>query len=95
MLICTLIGILEEESKRTALLVHDLLDEDGHSSEVLQELETFSLALLHRKVNFSAAGFFDMNLKLVSRMASVMAPVILFLIQNDNRPRAGRRPRLS
>ncbi|KAG8273370.1 hypothetical protein J6590_021325 [Homalodisca vitripennis] len=84
---------IEEKSRRTALLVHDLLDEDGHSSEVLQELETFSLALLHRKGNFSAAGFFDMNLKLISRMASVMAPVILFLIQNDNRPRAGRRPR--
>ncbi|KAG8273371.1 hypothetical protein J6590_021326 [Homalodisca vitripennis] len=61
---------IEEKSRRTALLVHDLLDEDGHSSEVLQELETFSLALLHRKGNFSAAGFFDMNLKLISRVPS-------------------------
>ncbi|KAG8325724.1 hypothetical protein J6590_059409 [Homalodisca vitripennis] len=91
--ILTMTTKIEEKSRRTALLVHDLLDEDGHSSEVLQELETFSLALLHRRINFSAAGFFNMNLKLVSRMASVMAPVILFLIQNNNRPRAGRRPR--
>ncbi|KAG8328189.1 hypothetical protein J6590_000846 [Homalodisca vitripennis] len=76
---------IKEQAHKTALLVHDLLDERDYPPDVFDELEGFSQALLHRKISFSAGGFFELDLKLLPRMASLMAPITLFLIQNNNR----------
>ncbi|PSN53944.1 hypothetical protein C0J52_12521 [Blattella germanica] len=51
-------------ANRTADLVHKLIN-DTKDPEIREELQLFSLQLLHRKINFTACGFFPLDFTLL------------------------------
>ncbi|XP_021930648.1 putative gustatory receptor 28a isoform X1 [Zootermopsis nevadensis] len=53
-----------EEANRTAAIVHKLISNTS-DIEVKEELKIFSLKLLHRKVQFTACGFFPLDFTLL------------------------------
>ncbi|KAK0095501.1 hypothetical protein PV326_008166 [Microctonus aethiopoides] len=68
------------ESKRTAILVSQLLTYDWQT-DIRKQLEIFSLQLMHRPLDFSACGLFSLDRALVTSMAGAVTTYLVILIQ--------------
>ncbi|KAJ9599139.1 hypothetical protein L9F63_010407, partial [Diploptera punctata] len=68
------------EANRTAILVHKLLNKT-EDPEVREELQLFSLQLLHRKVQFTACGFFPLDFTLLYSIIGAVTTYLVILIQ--------------
>jgi len=70
-----------EEARRTGTVVHKLLLRQSLLRDTSAELQLFSIQLLSNKVEFSAGGFFPVNLSLVYGMVGAAITYIIILIQ--------------
>ncbi|XP_069677240.1 putative gustatory receptor 28a [Periplaneta americana] len=68
------------EANRTAALVHRLLSKT-QDLETREELNSFSLQLLHRKVQFTACGFFPLDFTLLYSIVGAVTTYLVILIQ--------------
>ncbi|XP_076232940.1 gustatory receptor for sugar taste 43a [Calliopsis andreniformis] len=71
------------EGKKTAVLVSQLLS-SSFEVDIRQELEIFSLQLLHRPLEFSACGLFVLDRTLITSIAGVVTTYLVILIQFQN-----------
>ncbi|KAJ9599233.1 hypothetical protein L9F63_010317 [Diploptera punctata] len=67
-------------ANRTAVLVHKLLNV-VKDPEIREELQLFSLQLLHRKVQFTACGFFPLDFTLLYSIIGAVTTYLVILIQ--------------
>jgi len=70
-----------EEAAMSVSLVHSLLLDPFLSSDVSKELQLFSNQLTHLKIEFSAHGFFAINLPLFYSTISVICTYVIFFCQ--------------
>ena len=70
-----------EEARRTGTVVHKLLLRQSLLRDTSTDLQLFSVQLLSNKVEFSAGGFFPVNLSLAYSMVGVATTYIIILIQ--------------
>jgi hypothetical protein len=70
-----------DEARRAGIVVHKLLLRRRLRAETLAELQLFSSRLTSNKVEFTAAGFFTVNLSLVYSMVGAATTYIIILIQ--------------
>ncbi|GFG35597.1 hypothetical protein Cfor_00076, partial [Coptotermes formosanus] len=70
-----------DEARRTGTVVHKLLLRPTLLGDTLTELQLFSIQLLSNKVEFSAGGFFPVNLSLVYSMVGAATTYIIILLQ--------------
>ena len=70
-----------EEARRTGTVVHKLLLRQSLLRDTSTELQLFSTQLLSNKVEFSAGGFFPVNLSLAYSMVGAAATYIIILFQ--------------
>ena len=70
-----------EEARRTGTVVHKLLLRQSLLRDTSTELQLFSKQLLNNKVEFSAGGFFPVNLSLAYSMVGAAATYIIILFQ--------------
>ena len=70
-----------EEARRTGTVVHRLLLRQSLLRDTSTELQLFSVQLLNNKVEFSAGGFFPVNLSLAYSMVGAATTYIIILIQ--------------
>ncbi|KDR19909.1 hypothetical protein L798_05735 [Zootermopsis nevadensis] len=70
-----------EEARRTSTVVHKLLLRQSLKGDTSAELQLFSMQLLSNKVQFTAGGFFSVNLSLVYSMVGVATTYIIILLQ--------------
>jgi len=70
-----------EEARRTGTVVHKLLLRQSLLRDTSTELQLFSIQLLSNKVEFSAAGFFPVNLSLAYSMVGAATTYIIILLQ--------------
>ena len=70
-----------EEARRTGTVVNKLLLRQSLPRDTSTELQLFSIQLLNNKVEFSAAGFFPVNLSLAYSMVGAATTYIIILIQ--------------
>jgi gustatory receptor len=70
-----------DEARRTGTVVHKLLLRQTLLRDTLTELQLFSTQLLSNKVEFSAGGFFPINLSLVYSMVGAATTYIIILFQ--------------
>ncbi|XP_069698463.1 putative gustatory receptor 28a [Periplaneta americana] len=68
------------QANRTAILVHKLLAKI-RDSDIREELRLFSLQLLHRKVQFTACGFFPLDFTLLYSIVGAVTTYLVILIQ--------------
>ncbi|KAJ9599108.1 hypothetical protein L9F63_010376 [Diploptera punctata] len=68
------------EANRTAILVHKLINKT-RDPLIREELELFSLQLLHRKVQFTACGFFPLDFTLLYSIVGAVTTYLIILIQ--------------
>ncbi|XP_053997934.1 gustatory receptor for sugar taste 43a-like [Hylaeus anthracinus] len=71
------------EGKKTAVLVSRLLS-SSFEVDSRQQLEIFSLQLLHRPLEFSACGLFSLDRTLITSIAGVVTTYLVILIQFKN-----------
>jgi len=70
-----------EEARRTGTVVHRLLLRQSLLRDTSTELQLFSVQLLSNKVEFSAGGFFPVNLSLAYSMVGAATTYIIILLQ--------------
>ena len=70
-----------DEARRTGTVVHKLLLRQSLPRDTSTELQLFSIQLLSNKVEFSAAGFFPVNLSLAYSMVGAATTYIIILLQ--------------
>jgi gustatory receptor len=70
-----------EEARRTGTVVQKLLLRQTLKGDTSAELQLFSMQLLSNKVEFTAGGFFSVNLSLVYSMVGVATTYIIILLQ--------------
>jgi len=70
-----------EEARRTGIVVEKLLLRQSLLRDTSTQLQLFSLQLLHNKVEFSAGGFFPVNLTLAYSMVGAATTYIIILFQ--------------
>jgi gustatory receptor len=70
-----------EEARGTSTVVHKLLLRQTLKRDTSAELQLFSMQLLSNKVEFTAGGFFSVNLSLVHSMVGVATTYIIILLQ--------------
>jgi gustatory receptor len=70
-----------EEARRTGTVVHKLLLRRTLLRDTSTELQLFSMQLLSNKVEFSAGGFFPVNLSLAYSMVGAATTFIIILFQ--------------
>ena len=70
-----------EEARRTGTVVHRLLLRQSLLRDTSTELQLFSTQLLSNKVEFSAGGFFPVNLSLAYSMVGAATTYIIILFQ--------------
>jgi hypothetical protein len=68
-----------EEARRTGTVVHKLLLRQSLLRDSSTELQLFSIQLLSNKVEFSAGGFFPVNLSLAYCMVGAATTYIIIL----------------
>nr|XP_018899658.1 PREDICTED: putative gustatory receptor 28b [Bemisia tabaci] len=68
------------EANSTARIIHQLLLSNV-SDKVKNELQLFSLQLIHEKVNFTACGFFPLDLSVLFNTISSVVTYLIILIQ--------------
>ena len=69
------------ESRSSSILVQKLLLEGNCRSECVNQLKMFSLQLQIMKTQYTACGFFSLNLRLFTSVVSVIASYIIIMIQ--------------
>jgi hypothetical protein len=69
------------EARSSRILVQKLLLEGNCRNECVKELKMFSLQLQAMKNEYTACGFFSLNLKLFTSIVSVIASYIVILVQ--------------
>ncbi|EEB13498.1 Gustatory receptor PhGr6 [Pediculus humanus corporis] len=69
-----------QEAEKTANYLHELFI-DNDDVDVKEEIEIFSLQLLHRKVEFNACGFFKLDFTLLYSMVGAVTTYIIILMQ--------------
>ncbi|PNF39148.1 hypothetical protein B7P43_G01351 [Cryptotermes secundus] len=70
-----------DEARRTGSVVHKLLLRQTLKGDTSAELQLFWSQLMSNKVEFTAAGFFTVNLSLVYSMVGAATTYIIILIQ--------------
>ena len=70
-----------EEAAMSVSLVHSLLLDPCLNSEVSKELHLFSTQLTHLKIEFSACGFFVINLPFFYSVIGCICTYVIFLCQ--------------
>jgi gustatory receptor len=70
-----------EEARRTGTVVHKLLLRQSLLRDTSTELQLFSIQLLNNKVEFSAGGFFPVNLSLACSMVGAATTYTIILLQ--------------
>jgi gustatory receptor len=70
-----------DEARRTGTVVHKLLLRQRLKGDTSAELQLFSSQLMSNKVEFTAAGFFTVNLSLVYSMVGAATTYIIILLQ--------------
>jgi gustatory receptor len=70
-----------EEARRIPTVVHKLLLHQLLLRDTSTELQLFSIQLLNNKVEFSAGGFFPVNLSLVYSMVEAATTYIIILFE--------------
>lgn len=70
-----------KQANHTAVLVHKLLVVQSAYPEITAELQHFSQQLLHRKLRFSACGFFSIDFTLLYSMAGSVTTYLVILLQ--------------
>jgi hypothetical protein len=74
-----------EKANHTTVLVHKLLLVRPLHPEVKAELQMFSQQLLHRKLQFSACGFFPIDFTLLYSMAGAVTTYFIILLQHSGK----------
>lgn len=69
-----------QQANRTAVLVHKLITKTRDPG-LREELRLFSLQLLHRKVKFTACGFFPLDFTLLYSIVGAVTTYLVILIQ--------------
>jgi gustatory receptor len=70
-----------DEARRSGIVVHKLLLRPRLRADAVAELQLFSSQLMANRVEFTAAGFFTVNLSLVYSMVGAATTYIIILIQ--------------
>jgi hypothetical protein len=70
-----------EEAATSVSLVHSLLLDPCLSSDISKELQLFSTQLIHLKIEFSACGFFAINLPFFYSTVGVICTYVIFFCQ--------------
>ncbi|XP_076652990.1 gustatory receptor for sugar taste 43a [Halictus rubicundus] len=71
------------EGKKTAVIVSQLLS-SSFDANARQQLEVFSLQLLHRPLEFSVCGLFSLDRTLITSIAGAVTTYLVILIQFQN-----------
>ncbi|KAJ1532316.1 hypothetical protein ONE63_000923 [Megalurothrips usitatus] len=74
------------EASRTGALVGVVLSTSAPSTIVHKQLETFSIQLLHHRVNFNACGLFELGLPLVVSILGAVTTYLVVLLQIKSSP---------
>jgi hypothetical protein len=69
------------KARSSSILVQKLLLEENCRSECVNQLKMFSLQLQIMKTQYTACGFFSLNLRLFSSVVSVIASYIIIMVQ--------------
>jgi hypothetical protein len=72
---------ISEEATMSVSLVHSLLLEPCLSNEVSKELQLFCMQLTNLKIEFSACGFFAINLPFFYTTTGVICTYVIFFCQ--------------
>lgn len=72
---------VSDEARRTGSVIHKLLLRQRLKGDISAELQLFWSQLMSNKVEFTAAGFFTVNLSLVYSMVGAATTYIIILIQ--------------
>jgi hypothetical protein len=70
-----------KEARSSSILVQKLLLEGNCRSECVNQLKMFSLQLQIMKTQYTACGFFSLNLRLFASVISVIATYITIMVQ--------------
>jgi hypothetical protein len=70
-----------EEAAMSVSLVHSLLLDPCLSGDVSKELQLFYTQLTHLKIEFSACGFFAINLPFFYSTVGVICTYVIFFCQ--------------
>jgi hypothetical protein len=69
------------EAKSSRIVVEKLLLEANSRKECVKELKMFSLQLQAMKIEYTACGFFSLNLSLFTSVVSLIASYVVILFQ--------------
>nr|UZH23396.1 gustatory receptor 28b-2 [Anastrepha ludens] len=69
-----------KKSEKTGGIVHSLLNK-AKSAEVKEKLQQFSMQLLHLKINFTAAGLFNIDRTLYFTISGALTTYLIILLQ--------------
>ncbi|XP_052850896.1 putative gustatory receptor 28b isoform X3 [Drosophila gunungcola] len=78
-----------KKSEKTGGIVHSLLNKTK-SAEVKEKLQQFSMQLMHLKINFTAAGLFNIDRTLYFTISGALTTYLIILLQfTSNSPHNG------
>ncbi|XP_044315978.1 putative gustatory receptor 28b isoform X4 [Drosophila rhopaloa] len=78
-----------KKSEKTGGIVHSLLNKTK-SAEVKEKLQQFSMQLMHLKINFTAAGLFNIDRTLYFTISGALTTYLIILLQfTSNSPNHG------
>ncbi|TDG48573.1 hypothetical protein AWZ03_004902 [Drosophila navojoa] len=69
-----------KKSEKTGAIVHSLLNKTK-SAEVREKLQQFSMQLMHLKINFTAAGLFNIDRTLYFTISGALTTYLIILLQ--------------
>ncbi|XP_032591702.2 putative gustatory receptor 28b [Drosophila grimshawi] len=69
-----------KKSEKTGPIVHSLLNK-AKSAEVRRKLQQFSMQLMHLKINFTAAGLFNIDRSLYFTISGALTTYLIILLQ--------------
>ncbi|XP_037941279.1 putative gustatory receptor 28b [Teleopsis dalmanni] len=75
--------VTADSMSTTGLLLHKLKPRSDEEpvSLIYQIIQIFSIEVMQRKNNFTAAGFFDMNYKLITSIIGAVTTYLVIIIQ--------------
>ena len=78
LIVVSICSAVSRTANHTAVLVHKLMLQ---KPEVMAELQVFSQQLLHRKLHFTACGFFRLDFTLLYSLVGAVTTYIIILLQ--------------
>ncbi|XP_055633109.1 putative gustatory receptor 28b [Toxorhynchites rutilus septentrionalis] len=78
-----------KENEKIAVNVHKLINANNYDEELTRQLSHLSLQLTHRKVTFTAYGFFNLDFTLLFTLIGAATTYLVILVQfslNQNAP---------